>query len=112
MGYKSRRNNYKKFNKTKRKKKFTYKGGGLHKKNKAIRKKRKNTQRKKRKNTRRVKYIKENCSPKNKEEELPYTCYTSKGLHKIKKIWNKKHPDKQEFLSGQICCVLWRLASR
>lgn len=45
--------------------------------------------------TQKIKYVKENCAPKNKEEALPYTCYTAKGLHKIKKIWNKKHPDRK-----------------
>ena len=35
------------------------------------------------------------CSPKTKSDTLPYTCYTKKGLHKIKNIWNKKHPDRK-----------------
>jgi len=35
------------------------------------------------------------CSPKNKNETLAFTCYTSSGLHKIKNIWNKKHPDRR-----------------
>ena len=34
-------------------------------------------------------------SPKDKNETLPYTCFTSKGLHRIKNIWNKKHPDRK-----------------
>ena len=33
------------------------------------------------------------CSPKNKDEVLGYTCYTSESLHKLKKIWNARHPD-------------------
>ena len=34
------------------------------------------------------------CSKK-KGDVLPYTCYTVKGLHKIKNIWNKKHKDRK-----------------
>jgi len=33
------------------------------------------------------------CSPKNKDEVLGFTCYTSESLHKLKKIWNARHPD-------------------
>lgn len=31
------------------------------------------------------------CSAGNKE--LPYTCYSAKTLHKMKKYWNARHPD-------------------
>ena len=33
------------------------------------------------------------CSPKNKDKVLGYTCYTSESLHKLKMIWNARHPD-------------------
>ncbi len=55
--------------------------------------KRKRKRKRNKKNiTRRLKI---KCSPKEKNETLPYTCYTAKGLHKIKNIWNKKHPDRK-----------------
>lgn len=34
-----------------------------------------------------------NCSAN--RSELDYTCYSSKSLHKLKKYWNARHPDKQ-----------------
>ena len=37
-------------------------------------------------------YKKENCSPKAKGN-LKFTCYTSTALHKLKQIWNARHPD-------------------
>lgn len=38
---------------------------------------------------------KSKCSPKKSGDVLPYTCYTVKGLHKIRNIWNRKHPDRK-----------------
>ncbi len=35
----------------------------------------------------------EKCAPKNKDDILGYTCYSSKNLHKMKEIWNTKHSD-------------------
>ena len=40
------------------------------------------------------KYTKKACSPKRNGESLPFTCYTSKSLHKLKDIWNMRHPDQ------------------
>jgi hypothetical protein len=34
-----------------------------------------------------------NCSPKDKKELNDFSCYTDKSLHKLKEIWNTKHPD-------------------
>ena len=42
-----------------------------------------------------TKLFKPKCSPKKKGDVLPFTCYTVKGLHKIKNIWNKKHKDRK-----------------
>lgn len=58
--------------------------------------KRKTTKKRKKKSrkTKKLK-LKVKCSPKLKNETLPFTCYTSKGLHKIKNIWNMKHPDRK-----------------
>jgi len=37
---------------------------------------------------------KENCSPKTPHSKLHYSCYTSSALHKIKTVWNMRHPDQ------------------
>jgi hypothetical protein len=65
----------------------------MPKKTKRRRSKRDKKRRKKRRK-KRTRKLKTKCSPKNKNDTLPFTCYTSKGLHKIKNIWNKKHPDR------------------
>ena len=38
------------------------------------------------------KFKKMNCSADKKRE---YTCYSKRSLEKIKKMWNKRHPDKE-----------------
>lgn len=38
-------------------------------------------------------FINENCSPKG-DEKLNYTCYTKKGLIKLRELWNLRHPDR------------------
>jgi hypothetical protein len=55
----------------------------------------KKTKRKRNKKKRKTRKLKIKCAPKNDSETLPYTCYTAKGLHKMKNIWNKKHPDRK-----------------
>jgi hypothetical protein len=40
-----------------------------------------------------VNFKKVNCSPKDKKEMNDFSCYTDKSLHKLKEIWNVKHPD-------------------
>jgi hypothetical protein len=35
----------------------------------------------------------EKCSPKGDGETLEYSCYTSQALHKLRDIWNSRHPD-------------------
>ena len=60
--------------------------------------KRKNTRKmreskKRNKKTKKIRKNKERCSPKKKSQMLDYTCYSKSSLHKIKKIWNMKHPD-------------------
>ena len=32
------------------------------------------------------------CSPSSKKK---YSCYSDKGLYKLKKFWNIKHPEKK-----------------
>ena len=45
--------------------------------------------------TRKLKWSQDKCSPKNKVETLDFSCYTAKGLHRLKKIWNTKHIDRK-----------------
>ena len=47
---------------------------------------------KRNKKTKKIRKNKERCSPKKKKQMLDYTCYSKKSLHKIKSIWNIKHP--------------------
>ena len=49
--------------------------------------------RKRKKNTK--KFIKDRCSPKLDINSLPFTCYTKDSLHKLKEIWNTKHPQNK-----------------
>jgi len=41
------------------------------------------------------KWRKERCSPKKVDDKLDFSCYTTRGLYKMKNIWNKKHPDRR-----------------
>ena len=45
--------------------------------------------------TRRKKFTKAQCSPlvKNSSDKRPYTCYTTQQLHKMRDLWNARHPD-------------------
>jgi hypothetical protein len=36
-----------------------------------------------------------NCSPKPKTEMNDFSCYTNKGLNKLKELWNTRHPDSK-----------------
>ena len=40
-----------------------------------------------------INFIKERCSPKNDNETLEFSCYTTEALNRLKEIWNKRHPD-------------------
>lgn len=59
-----------------------------------------NAKKRNKKKSRKIKLVKTKCAPKKKGEVLPYTCYSKKGLHKIKTIWNTKHRDRK-ILSNQ-----------
>ena len=43
----------------------------------------------------RKKLNKMQCSPKTRHDRLDFTCYTSNALHRLKKIWNARHPDEK-----------------
>ena len=58
------------------------------------RKKSKNSKHKRKTHRHTKKFKKHACSPKKKGEALPFTCYTTQALHKLKKIWNMRHPDQ------------------
>ena len=49
------------------------------------------TKKNKNKKRRKTRKLKIKCAPKTESDTLPYTCYTKKGLHKLKNIWNRKH---------------------
>ena len=53
------------------------------------------TKKNKNKKRRKTRKLKIKCAPKTEGDTLPYTCYTKKGLHKLKNIWNRKHPDRK-----------------
>ena len=80
-------------------KKYDLKNPKIEKKKKSnqfITNAKKNKKKKKKKDKKnKSRKLKVKCAPKNKNETLPYTCYTAKGLHKMKNIWNKKHPDRK-----------------
>lgn len=44
--------------------------------------------------TKTIRFKESKCSPKKKTEILDFTCYTSSALHKLKDIWNFRHPDE------------------
>ena len=46
------------------------------------------------------KFRKLNCSA-NKEKH--FTCYSKNSLEKIKKMWNKRHPDKEIHTNASQC---------
>ena len=76
-----------------------------NKKNKKVKKnksaRRKKTKRRKKKISRKgkkskkVRFLKENCAPKHKNEVLPFTCYSKSSIQKLKDKWNLRHPDRQ-----------------
>ena len=39
------------------------------------------------------KFKNDRCAPRADNETLEYSCYTSSTLHKLKEIWNARHPD-------------------
>ena len=57
--------------------------------------KRRRKRRKKRRTRRRPpkNFKTERCSPRADGETLEYSCYTKEALHKLKEIWNARHPD-------------------
>jgi hypothetical protein len=65
-------------------------------KTKKTKRKTKKTKRKTKKTKRKTKKTKrDRCSPKKEGDILDFTCYTKNGLHKIKNIWNLRHPDSK-----------------
>jgi hypothetical protein len=78
------KNRYK--NKTRNFKK--YGGYGLKQKSKKSKKS-------KNKTSKNNKFIKLNCSPENHNKALnSFTCYSDEDLHKLRDIWNARHPDR------------------
>ena len=47
------------------------------------------------KHTNSIKFVKLNCSPENHNKALnSFTCYSDEDLHKLRDIWNARHPDR------------------
>lgn len=62
-------------------------------------KRKKKTKRRKRKRRGKTKkersrFKKDRCAPRLPNEKLDFTCYTNTSLHKLKKLWNARHPDQ------------------
>lgn len=72
-------------------------GGRKRKRRRKRTKKRGRKTRKKKREMRKTKKLPngkdDRCAPKKKGDRLPYTCYTKSSLHKLKTIWNLRHPD-------------------
>jgi hypothetical protein len=86
MGRKTRKNTN--TNRSKSTNKNKKKGGGYSNKSKSKSNKKSNNQSKK-------KFIKLSCSPENDNKSLnSFTCYSDEDLHKLRDIWNARHPDK------------------
>jgi hypothetical protein len=81
-------------NKTKKLKKLKKYGGyGLKTKSKKHKTGKHKTD--KHKTSKNNKFIKLNCSPENHNKALnSFTCYSDEDLHKLRDIWNARHPDR------------------
>lgn len=75
----TKKNHKSKKNKNKNKYRYRLKNNETYKNNETRKNKNKNTLKK------------VNCSPQIKKN--PYTCYTDENLHKMRNIWNARHPD-------------------
>lgn len=85
MGRKTQKNKHKSINENKNKNMNKIKGGAHSNKSK----------KNKLKNQTKKNFIKLNCSPENHNKELnSFTCYSDKDLHKLRDIWNARHPDR------------------
>lgn len=58
-----------------------------------ISKKRRKTRRRKTRRKTSNDFVKLRCSPENKEKE--YSCYSDSDLHKLRDMWNARHPDRK-----------------
>ena len=47
----------------------------------------------KKRHTRKIEITPEKCSPKTSSDKLEFTCYSKSALHKLKTLWNTRHPD-------------------
>ena len=79
--------------KTLKKRNKSIKGGKSHNKSYKSRKGHKKTR--KVLNPQKKSFVKLNCSPENHNKALnSFTCYSDEDLHKLRDIWNARHPDK------------------
>lgn len=70
------------------------KGRGLKTRSKGGNKKTHSKKNNKNKSHSKKYFIKLNCSPENHNKALnSFTCYSDEDLHKLRDIWNARHPD-------------------
>jgi len=71
-------------------------GRQTKRKRKKRRKRRKKPQQKeKSRKIRKGEFVRDRCAPRTSHEKLEFSCYTNSSLHKLKKLWNARHPDQQ-----------------
>jgi hypothetical protein len=81
------RNNNKSRNQNK-----SVKGGKIHKNRKSHKRHKSHRSHKK---TLKNSFVKLNCSPENHNKALnSFTCYSDEDLHKLRDLWNARHPDR------------------
>ena len=61
---------------------------------KTRRKKRVKRKTKRRKRRSKRGFKKDRCAPQVSGEKLEFSCYTNSSLHKLKQLWNARHPDQ------------------
>jgi hypothetical protein len=90
-----RRNTLKNKNKNRNRNK-SIKGGKSH--NKSYKRHKSHKNHKSHKKTKKVSsqsFVKLNCSPENHNKALnSFTCYSDEDLHKLRDLWNARHPDR------------------
>lgn len=98
----AKRKHFNKNNKTRSKVSKNKRKGGSKKSKRKTRTKKSNRRTRKNKNIKTninlsdikenpEKFIKLNCSPENKDKK--YTCFSDEDLHKLREMWNARHPD-------------------
>jgi len=71
------------------------KGGKIHKNRKSHKRHKSHRSHRSHKKTLKNSFVKLNCSPENHNKALnSFTCYSDEDLHKLRDLWNARHPDR------------------